>query len=99
MVREVIWQNTAINHFETIQDHLIKEWGNSANIKFTWKVFRLIELIRRYPEVGSVELRERNIRGYTVTRQVRMLYQIGSKKIYILALFDNRQNPSKKLER
>jgi hypothetical protein len=45
--------------------------------------------------MGQVE--KNDIRGFQLSPQTRMLYRIRDEKIIIIAFFDVRQNPNKKL--
>lgn len=75
MAKPIIWQNKAVDQFENIQEYLLSEWGESVVISFTQQVFQVLELLSRYPQIGPMEVPERNIRGYVVNKQITMLYQ------------------------
>lgn len=98
MARTVIWQDRAVRQFESIQDYLRDEWGVLVNVQFTQKVFNHLEIIRRYPEIGLLEFENKGICGFTITKQTQVLYQFDQDHIYLLAFFDTRQDPSKKLK-
>lgn len=96
MAKQIIWQNKAVGQFEAIQEYLLSEWGESVAINFTQQIFQMLELLSRYPNIGTMELPERNIRGYVVNKQISILYQVEQEAIHILALFDNRQDSANK---
>jgi hypothetical protein len=60
------------------------------------KVFMFLEILVDFPERGSIENKDRGIRGFTLTRQVNIFYSVSGEKIFLLDFFDNRQDPNKK---
>ncbi|HAX48644.1 MAG TPA: type II toxin-antitoxin system RelE/ParE family toxin [Ignavibacteria bacterium] len=99
MAYKIIWSKTAEKDFDKIVNYIFSEWGNNIAAGFTVKANEIFNLLQYYPEAGSVELEEKNIRGFLVSKQVRLLYRIKGKKIIFLNFFDTRSNPSKKLKR
>jgi len=76
--------------------YLIEEWGEKSAKQFIGKVFNFLEILSEFPEIGSVENKEKNIRGFTIVKQVNLYYRIKSDKIILILFFDNRQHPKKK---
>lgn len=75
---------------------LEKEWGDKVTEHFVKRTYDIIELICDQPEIGTLEHREKNIRGFNVTRHNRMFYRFTDTQLIILNFFDNRQNPRKR---
>jgi plasmid stabilization system protein ParE len=92
---QVVWNRKAVRQFEKIQEYLSKEFGDKTTEEFTKRVFNFLDLLSDYPDLGTVENKERNIRGFLLHRHTTLFYKIGSDKIYLLAMFDNRQDPKK----
>lgn len=99
MARKIVWQNKAVYQLEAIQKYLIEEWSENVAIRTTKRIFNVLALLKKYPEMGSTEYPEKQIRGFILTKHTRLLYQFDSNTIYILALFDNRQNPTLKFKK
>jgi plasmid stabilization system protein ParE len=99
MAVKIFWTNKASNNFENILEYLEVEWGNQVTKRFIKDVYDFLEVLVEFPEIGSIENKEKGIRGFTLIRQINIFYRITIDKIIILALFDNRQNPSKKKHR
>jgi plasmid stabilization system protein ParE len=99
MALKIFWTNKASNNFENILEYLEVEWGNQVTKRFIKDVYDFLEVLVEFPEIGSIENKEKGIRGFTLIRQINIFYRITIDKIIILALFDNRQNPSKKKHR
>ena len=52
----------------------------------------------RYEEIGRLEKEGTGIRGFVISRHNTVLYRIKGETIIILRLFDNRQNPKRKID-
>ena len=60
------------------------------------QVYDFLEILSEFPEVGTIENKEKGIRGFTIVKQVNIFYKISGDKIILLDFFDNRQDPVKK---
>ena len=96
MALEIVWSKRASLKFDQINTYLIEEWGEQSAKQFIGKVFTILEILSEFPEIGSIENKEKRIRGFTVVKQVNVFYRIKNDKIILLVFFDNRQNPKKK---
>jgi plasmid stabilization system protein ParE len=96
VVKEIVWQDLAKENFESIQDHILAKWGENAANKFTNRVFNFIEILERFPFIGSVENSHAGIRGFTIAYQTRVLYKVTEETIFLLAFYDLRQDPENK---
>jgi len=92
----VYWSGKAEKKLQSIVDYLEINWGLNSASKFVISVSEFIDVLSDFPEIGTVEHAELNIRGFVVAKQVTIFYQIRKNKIVILNLYDNRQNPKKK---
>ncbi|WP_192821836.1 type II toxin-antitoxin system RelE/ParE family toxin [Rufibacter sp. LB8] len=93
---QIIWHKRATQQFQAIQTYLLEEFGKKAAKEFTFHSFQFLELLQQFPTLGTIENPEKNIRGFVLHRHTTLLYKSVNEKIYLLAFFDNRQNPSKK---
>ena len=96
MALKIIWSKRASLKFDQIVTYLIDEWSEKSAKQFIAKVFDFLEILSEFPEIGSVENKEKYIRGFTIVKQVNLYYRIKSDKIILIIFFDNRQNPKKK---
>lgn len=92
---QIVWNKRASRQFEKIQDYLIKEFGEKATEEFTNRVFNFLDLLANYPDIGTMENKDKNIRGFLLHRHTTLFYKLDRDKIYLLSLFDNRQDPKK----
>jgi len=96
MVKKVIWNRRASNSFNSIIEYLQQEWGNNVTKNFVTRTYQIIELLSEFPEIGTIENKEKQIRGFVVTKHNTLFYRIEDKNIILLNFFDNRQHPDKK---
>ncbi len=75
---------------------LTEERGENVTQAFEQKTENFFDLLELFPESGSMELPEREIRGFQLTKHTRVFYRIKGQRLIILSFFDVRQNPEKK---
>ena len=63
---------------------------------FMMQHVRFIDTLTDFPELGTIENKEKEIRAFTIVKQINLFYRVDKKKIIILNFFDNRQSPTKK---
>jgi len=56
-----------------------------------------LEILSEFPEIGTIENKEKGIRGFTIIKQVNLFYRISGDKVILLNFFYNRQHPKKKI--
>ncbi len=96
MALKIYWTKRADKKFDQILDYLLEEWGESVAKAFTRKVYDFLDILSEFPEIGTIENKEKGIRGFTIIRQVNLFYRISGDKVILLNFFDNRQHPRKK---
>jgi plasmid stabilization system protein ParE len=70
---------------------LTVEWGKRVTSAFVKKVYDFLDVLIEFPEIGSLENSEINIRGFVIVRQITIFYKISGDRIILLNFFDNRQ--------
>jgi plasmid stabilization system protein ParE len=90
----IIWDSEATIQFEKIQKYLHDQWGDAAVRKFTRRTFEFLTLLDKHPFIGPVEFPEKDIRGFVLTQQTKILYKVSSEKIILLSFFDVRTGSS-----
>lgn len=90
------WTRRADHKFDQILQYLLKEWGEGGTQTFVKQVYEFLNIIVEFPEIGTIENRDKEIRGFVIVKQITVFYKITNKKVILLDFFDNRQHPSKK---
>jgi plasmid stabilization system protein ParE len=96
MALKILWSKRADKKFDKILDYLQEDFGESVTKSFVRKVYDFLDILSEFPELGSIENREKKIRGFTIVKNINIFYQIDDKAIYLLDFFDNRQSLKKK---
>lgn len=83
-------------NFRSIKEYITSEWGERVAEVFEQKAIDFLDILEEFPDIGVVEVIEKQIRGFQLTRQTRVYYRVKGERIIILTFFDVRQNPKKK---
>ena len=96
MALTIYWSKRADSKFDSIIEFIHDEWGEVVTKAFVKKVYDFLDILEEFPEIGTLENKERNIRGFVIVRQLTLFYKIQDNKIILLNFFDNRMNPKRK---
>ena len=91
---KVFLTRRAERNYNAIKEYINQEWGAKTAQTFTKKADETFKLLEDFPEMGPTEIK--NIRGFQLTKQTRILYRLRGQRIIILSFFDVRQNPKKR---
>ena len=89
----VLVSKRANDDFNRILAYLEYRWGRVSVEKFKSITNDFLDILESFPEIGSLEFPEKNIRGFQLTPQTRVFYSIKKKHILILEFFEVRQDP------
>ena len=95
MAQKVIWTKRANIRFNKIIDYLDQKWGSATTKNFVKKTYDIIEIISDHPELGTLEIPDKNIRGILLTKHNRLFYRIEKETIILLNFFDTRSDLKK----
>lgn len=93
---KLVWTERAQRRMGEILDYIEREFGAKARQTFREKTQDFTRILIEFPEMGTLEIKEKNLRGFQLTKQTRVFYRVKKDSIVILTLFDSRQNPKKK---
>ena len=96
MALEIRWTTRADIKLNHIIKYLETEWGESVVKAFMRKLYDFLEILSEFPEIGSMQYPQKDIRGFSLTKQISLFYKIEKDQIILLDLFDNRSDPKKK---
>ncbi len=96
MALKIVWSKRADKKFDKIIEYLNEDFSEGITKSFVRKVYDFLDILSEFPEIGSIENRERGIRGFTIVKNINVFYRVEDKTIFLLDFFDNRQNPKKK---
>ena len=96
MALKIRWTNRADIKLDQLIIYLESEWGESVVQAFMRKLYDFLEIMSEFPEIGSMQYPEKQIRGFALTKQVSIFYRVDDNQIVLLDIFDNRSDPKKK---
>jgi plasmid stabilization system protein ParE len=96
MALEIRWSTKADIKLDQIIIYLQTEWGESVVKAFMRKLYDFFGILSEFPEIGSIQWPDKNIRGFSLTKQFSIFFKIEGDQIILLDFFDNRSDPKKK---
>ena len=92
--RVIIWKDQPLERLRQIANYLIEEFSASSADKFLDKVAAKVDRIAAYPESGHLT-RFKTVRRVRVDKYHSLYYRPQGRKIFVLYLWDGRQDPKK----
>ncbi len=96
MALEIYWTRQADRKFDKIIEYLLNKWNQRVTVSFVKKVYDTLDTLAEFPDMGTLEHKETEIRGFTIVKQINVFYKISDNKLIILNFFDNRQSQEKR---
>jgi plasmid stabilization system protein ParE len=96
MVKRIVWTKRASIKFNRVIQYLETKWGNAVTENFVKQTYSIIDLLAEQPALGTIEIQEKEIRAFLITKHNRIFYRYTSDELVILNFFDTRQHPDKK---
>jgi plasmid stabilization system protein ParE len=93
---KVVWTKTAEKRLQEILNYIQQEFGNNLKQQFRSRAMDFTALLPEFPEMGTLEVKTKNLRAFQLSKQTRVFYRIKGERIIILTFFDSRQNPQKR---
>ena len=97
MALEIKWSKQADRTFDKIIEYLRKHWGDHVVMAFVRKTYDFLDVLADFPEIGSMQLKEKDVRGFVIIKQVIVFYKIKGNSVILLSFFDCRQNPERNI--
>ena len=92
----IYWTKKAKNRFLEITNYITSEFGSISSAKFKERTFDFLILLSEFPELGSLEVPNKNIYGFQLSKQTKLFYRINNNHISLLTFFHSRQDPKQK---
>lgn len=73
--------------YTSIKDYIAKEWSETVAAAFEQKAIDFLDLLEDFPEIGTIEVNDTQIRGFQLTKQTKVFYRVKNDKIIILTFF------------
>ena len=92
---KIFWTDEAINNLESILDYLNDKWTQREIGNFKKKLGRQIDLIEKNPRLFPLSKYNTGLRKAVLSKQTTIFYEISGQVIYLVYLFNNKQNIKK----
>ncbi|MVN20974.1 type II toxin-antitoxin system RelE/ParE family toxin [Mucilaginibacter arboris] len=93
---KIILTKRAEQNFISIKEYIQQNFGEIVAEVFEQKITDFLHLLKTYPQIGSVEVKSKQIRAFRLTKLTTVFYRIKDQNMIILTFFDVRQDPKKK---
>lgn len=93
MSNGVTFSKRAANDYAGISKYLEENWTKREVIRFSNKLEIDLKMLVSHPEIGKNI--KKNIRKLVTSKHHSIYYKIVDDGIYLITIFDNRQNPKK----
>ncbi len=93
---KLVWTEKAQRRIGEVLEYIEREFGTKARQTFIEKTQDFTRILIEFPEMGTLEIKEKNLRGFQLTNQTRVFYRVKKICIIILTLIDSHQNPKKR---
>ena len=94
MALKVKWSKYADQSFDRILNYLEAEWGETVARAFVRRTYEFLDLLSEFPEIGSIENPEPQIRGFVLVKQITVFYIRKKDSVILLNFYDNRRKPT-----
>lgn len=95
MGKKIIWTLRAQRNFNSIINYLEKKWGQRVTRNFINNSLEIIQILSENPLLGTLQIPEKRIYGFLLSKHNRMFYRYNKKEFIVLNIFDNRSDKSK----
>lgn len=97
-MRQIIWTNFAISELKNIFLYYRMVAGDEVADKIRKSIFNATKPLIKQPLIGQIEenlMELKQEHRYIVVGNYKIIYRLIKKDIYIIDVFDTRQNPEK----
>ena len=95
MSRKVVISKTAEKKLDQLFEYLIQEWSFLVKKEFVRKLDSFIDAIKKQPEIFPESKKGKGLRKCVITKQTTLYYRYDSRFVYVVTIFDTRQDPNK----
>lgn len=96
MAIKIEWSEKADQTFDAILNYLEKEWSEKEVIYFVDRVYKKLELLRSFPQMGVPNKTKRNTYRTILHKKVTLVYHYKpiKKEIVLITFWNTLQDPN-----
>lgn len=92
---KLFWTDEALKNLDQILEYLQQNWTQKEVDNFKNKVSNQLDIILRFPLIFPQSDQQSRLRKSAISKQTTIFYEIKGPVIYLVYLFDTRQDPNK----
>ena len=92
---KLFWTDEALRNLDQILNYLQQNWTQKEVDNFKKKLSKQLDIILRFPLIFPESDKQPRLRKSVLSKQTTIFYEIKRSVIYVVYLFDNRQEPDK----
>ena len=89
------WTDESIQNLESILNYIKTTWTEKEVNNFKSKLTHQLKIIQRFPTIFPASEHNSRLRKAVMSKQTSLIYEFKEDIIYIVSIFDNRQNPKR----
>ncbi len=94
MIRDIRISKSASAKLEKLLHFLETEWSVKVKQDFIGKLDKTLHQIQNHPDSFPASDKINGLRKCVVTKQTTIFYKYSDDVIFVVAIFDNRQDPN-----
>ncbi|HBF87323.1 MAG TPA: type II toxin-antitoxin system RelE/ParE family toxin [Bacteroidales bacterium] len=94
MSKKIVLSKRAARNLENLLEYLETKWSKRIKDNFIKKLDRTLNIIKDRPESSTKSEIIKGLYRNVITKQTTVYYKFDSEKLYIVTIFDTRQNLS-----
>lgn len=91
----IVWTDEALQGLQRTINYLEQRWTQKEIRNFTRLLDKHLNIIKENPKIFPQSNKSIDIRRTVLSKQTTIYYKVEDSTIYLLTLFDNRQDPNK----
>ena len=95
MNRKIVLSNRASKNLEKLLEYLETKQSKRVKDNFIKKLDRSLQILKEKPESSPKSEILKGLHRCVITKQTTVFYKFDSKNLYVVTIFDTRQNPDK----
>ena len=94
-IYKIIWTDEAILGLKRTINHIENRWSQKELRNFSNLLDKQLEIIKASPGIFPFSNKTKGIRKSVLSKQTSIYYKVEGDSIYLLSVFDSKQNPIK----
>ena len=95
MSRKIVLSKRASRNLEKLLEYLETKWSKRVKDNFIKKLDKSLQILKEKPESSPKSEVIKGLYRCVITKQTTAFYKFDNNSIYVVTIFDTRQDPDK----